>query len=67
VRRILEAAAGDGLPAACEVLEADDGGRAVELLRAELGAGRGVDFVLMDFTMVVHLPYPIMIEEREVT
>mmetsp|Transcript_10424 Transcript_10424/g.15702 ORF Transcript_10424/g.15702 Transcript_10424/m.15702 type:complete len:718 (-) Transcript_10424:314-2467(-) len=52
VRRILEAAAGDGLPAACEVLEADDGGRAVELLRAELGAGRGVDFVLMDFTMV---------------
>lgn len=37
-----------------DLLEADDGGTAVEMLRSEMDAGRTVDFVLMDFVMVMH-------------
>eukprot|EP01036_Dinobryon_divergens_P022753 gene22753-31042_t len=35
-----------------DLLEADDGGTAVEVLRSEINAGRRVDFVLMDFVMI---------------
>jgi CheY-like chemotaxis protein len=41
-----------GRLAAAEILEADDGDTALELLRAELQGGRLVDIVLMDFVMV---------------
>ena len=41
-----------GRLAMTELLEADDGTSAVETLRAEMAAGRRVDFVLMDFVMV---------------
>ena len=35
-----------------ELLEADDGESALEMLRSEMQAGRRIDFVLMDFVMV---------------
>ena len=35
-----------------QLLEADDGVSAVEILRSEIAAGRTVDMVLMDFVMV---------------
>ena len=41
-----------GRLAAAEILEADDGDTALELLRAEMQGGRLVDIVLMDFVMV---------------
>ena len=41
-----------------DLLEADDGGTAVEILRSEIDAGRKVDFVLMDFVMVIHSYLP---------
>ena len=41
-----------GRLAMTELLEADDGTSAVEILSAEMAAGRRVDFVLMDFVMV---------------
>lgn len=44
-----------------DLLEADDGGTAVEVLRSEINAGRRVDFVLMDFVMVIHSYLPTLI------
>ena len=37
------------------LLEADDGVTAVEILRAEMAAGRRLDFVLMDFVMASNI------------
>lgn len=38
-----------------ELLEADDGSTAIELLHEEISANRRVDFILMDFVMVQSL------------
>ena len=40
--------------ATAKFIEAGDGGSAVGSLRSEMAAGRRVDFVLMDFVMVLH-------------
>jgi hypothetical protein len=37
------------------ILEADGGISAVECLRNEISAGQAIDFVLMDFVMVIFL------------
>ena len=42
-----------GQIAGAALLEADDGISAVETLRSEMAAGRKIDFVLMDFVMVI--------------
>ena len=52
IMRIVSAQQGERF-GVVEVIEADDGSTAVEALRSEMAAGRAVDFVLMDFVMVV--------------
>ena len=57
-RKIMARIVGDvkeGPLAGSELLEADDGMTAVETMRSELHAGRTVDFILMDFVMVIEL------------
>ena len=51
MKRLIESET-DGLFARAVCLAADDGSTAVELLRAEMSAGRQVHFVLMDYIMV---------------
>ena len=47
------------------LLEADDGVTAVEILCAEMAAGRRLDFVLMDFVMasIIFQEYLIIIAQ----
>ena len=49
---------------AAELLEADDGISAVEILRSEMAVGSRVDFVLMDFVMVRHFFYQLPFSDR---
>ena len=51
LRRQIESEAG-GIWQNAEMMEADDGLTALEVVRTEMAAGRGIDFILMDYVMV---------------
>ena len=52
VKMLLESES-EGVLRHAVILEADDGISAAECLRNEISAGRAIDFVLMDFVIVI--------------